>query len=109
MKQYELRWANLPAPIGRRPVLLLTRTPAFAYLNKAIVCEITSVVRGIPQEVVMGKREGLARASVANFDNVHVVPTASLGERIGAVATHREREVKRALGHALGWAELKVL
>ncbi len=109
MKQYELRWANLPAPIGRRPVLLLTRTPAYAYLNKVIVCEITRTVRGIPQEVAVGRREGLTRASVANLDNVHVVPAASLGDRIGAVATHREREVKRALGHALGWAELKIL
>jgi mRNA interferase MazF len=50
MKQYELRWANLPAPIGRRPVLLLTRTPAYAYLNKVIVSEVTSTVRQIPQE-----------------------------------------------------------
>ena len=42
MKQYEIRWANLPAPIGRRPVLLLTRTAAGAYLNKIIVSEVTS-------------------------------------------------------------------
>ena len=102
MKQYELRWADLPAPIGRQPVLLLTRTPAYAYLSKVIVCEITSTIRGIPQEVAVGRAEGLGRTSVANFDNVHVVATAALGERIGAVATQREREVKRALGHALG-------
>lgn len=109
MKQYEVRWANLTAPIGRRPVLLLTHAPAYAYLNKVIVCEITSTVRGIPQEVAVGPREGLARASVANLDNVHVVPTALLGERIGAVSAPREREVKRALGHALGWPELQIL
>ena len=24
MKQYEIRWADLPSPIGRRPVLLLS-------------------------------------------------------------------------------------
>lgn len=109
MKQYELRWANLPAPIGRRPVLLLTRTPAYAYLNKVIVGEVTSTVRQIPQEVAVGHREGLRHASVVNLDNLHVVPTACLGDRIGVVAASREREVKRALGHALGWAELKVL
>jgi len=109
VKQYELRWANLPAPIGRRPVLLLTRTPAYAYLNKVIVGEVTSTVRKIPQEVAIGRREGLRHASVVNLDNLHVVPTACLGDRIGVVAPGREREVKRALGHALGWAELKVL
>lgn len=109
MKQYELRWANLPAPIGRRPVLLLTRTPAYAYLNKVIVSEVTSTVRKIPQEVAVGRREGLRQASVINLDNLHVVPTACLGDRIGVVAPSREREVKRALGHALGWTELQIL
>ena len=109
MKQYELRWANLPAPIGRRPVLLLTRTPAYAYLNKVIVSEVTSTVRQIPQEVAVGRREGLRRPSVVNLDNLHVVPTTCLGDRIGTVAPSREREVKRALGHALGWVELQVL
>ena len=109
MRQYELRWANLPAPIGRRPVLLLTRTAAYAYLSKVIVGEVTSAVRKIPQEVAVGRREGLRHASVVNFDNVHVVPTACLGDRIGALSASREQEVKRALGHALGWTELKVL
>ncbi len=109
MKQYELRWANLPAPIGRRPVLLLTRTAAYGYLNKVIVGEVTSTVRQIPQEVAVGRHEGLRRASVVNLDNVHAVPTSSLGDRIGALSASREPEVKRALGHALGWAELKVL
>jgi hypothetical protein len=37
------------------------------------------------------------------------VPTACLGRRIGIVAPPREREVKRALGYALGWAELKIV
>jgi mRNA interferase MazF len=109
VRQYELRWANLPAPIGRRPVLLLTRTAAYTYLNKVMVGEVTSTIRRIPQEVAVGRGEGLRQSSVVNLDNVHVVPTACLGDRIGAVSASREHEVKRALGHALGWAELKVL
>jgi mRNA-degrading endonuclease toxin of MazEF toxin-antitoxin module len=90
-------------------VLLLSRTAAYQYLNKVIVAEVTTTLRGIPQEVVLDKREGVLRPSVANLDNLHVVPKACLGERIGAVAPAREREVKRALGYALGWPELKVL
>jgi mRNA interferase MazF len=109
VRQFELRWASMPQPIGRRPVLLLSRTSAFAYLNKVIVAEVTSTVRGIPQEILVGKKEGLARPSVINFDNVHVVAKALLGERIGSVPSSREREVKRALGYALDWPELKVL
>jgi mRNA interferase MazF len=109
VRQYEIRWANLPAPIGRRPVLLLTRSSAYPYLNKVIVAEVTSTVRGIPQELSLGQREGLNRASVVNLDNLHVVPQAQLGDRIGALPASREREVKRALGYALDWPELKLL
>lgn len=108
MRQYEIWWADLPAPVGRRPVLLLTRSSAYGYLNKAIVAEITTTVRGIPQEVPVGEPEGLV-PSVANFDNIHVVPKRLLASRIGALSAEREREVKRALGYALDWAELKVL
>ena len=109
MTQYDLVWATLPEPIGRRPVLLLTRPAAYAYLTRIVVAEVTSTVRGNPVEVTLGKREGLARASVANLDSIHVVPRAALGERIGALAPSRHVEVKRALGYALGWAELKSL
>lgn len=109
MRQYEIRWANLPLPIGRRPVLLLTRTSAYAYLNKVIVVEVTSTIRGIPQEVALGKREGLQRLSVANMDNLHVIPKSLLGDRIGVVGAGRESEIKRALGYALDWSELKVI
>ena len=90
-------------------VTLLTRTKAYAYLNKVIVAEVTSTVREIPQEVRVGKAEGLARDSVINFDNIHVVPIAALGERLGRIAPSREREVRRALGCALDWPELRIL
>jgi mRNA interferase MazF len=109
VKQYEIRWANLPPPIGRRPVLLLTRTAGYAYLNKVIVAEVTTTVRDIAQEVKLGRAEGLTRGSVANLDNVHVVPKTIIGTRVGGLAANREREVKRALGYALGWAELQSL
>jgi mRNA interferase MazF len=108
MKQYEIWWADLPAPLGRRPVLLLTRSPAYGYLNRAIVAEITTTIREIPQEVPVGEPEGLA-PSVVNFDNIHVVAKHRLSSRVGVLAVAREREVKRALGYALDLAELKVL
>jgi mRNA-degrading endonuclease toxin of MazEF toxin-antitoxin module len=109
MTQYEIRWANLPAPVGRQPVLLLTRGTAYAYLNKVIVAEVTTTIRGIPEEVAVSAREGLSRPSVVNLDNIHVVPTVLLGDLIGRLPQRRTREVKRALGYALDWPELKVV
>jgi mRNA interferase MazF len=107
MRQYELWWAELPEPVGRRPVLLLTRTPAYEYLARVTVVEVTSTIRHIPEEVPLGPAEGLPKRCVANFDNLHVVPKERLSRRIGALAPHRVSELKRALGHAWDWAELK--
>jgi mRNA interferase MazF len=106
VKQFDIWWADMPEPVGRRPVLLLTRTPALRYLSRAMVAEVTSTVRGIAVEVPLGREEGLTRACAVNLDNVHVVPLRSLAQRIGVIAPARHSEVKRALGHALAWPEL---
>jgi len=107
LRQYDLWWADMPAPIGRRPVLLLSRDAAYEYLTRFIVVEVTSTIRSIPVEVSLGRAEGLNRRSVANFDNMHVVPKTRFVSRIGSLPASRVVEVKRALGYALGWAELK--
>ena len=60
VKQYEIWWASLPLPAGRRPVLLLNRDSAYVYLNKFVVVEITSTVRNIAVEVPLGRAEGLS-------------------------------------------------
>lgn len=106
MKQYEVWWASLPQPAGRRPVLLLSRNGAYAYLNKFLAVEITSTIRRIAVEVPMGRSEGLARRCVANCDNLRTVSRTVLVERIGRLAPARVSELKRALGHALAWDEL---
>jgi mRNA interferase MazF len=108
MRQYDLWWADLPEPIGRRPVLLLSRSSAFEYLNRVMVVEVTSTIRGIPVEVLLGRAEGLTRRCVANFDNVHVIPKRSLAARIGALSPSRVHETRRAMGYALDWPELKI-
>ena len=105
-RQFEIWWVELPEPVGRRPVLLLGRTAAFTYLTRPLVVEVTTTIRGIPQEVSLGKREGLPRPCVANLDALRTVPRACLGPRIGRLAASRHVEVKRALGHVLHWPEL---
>jgi mRNA interferase MazF len=106
MRQFEIWWANLPAPAGRRPVLLLSRNDAYQYLSKFIVAEITTTIRAIPVEVKLGPREGLVSLCVANLDNIRTTARQWLDTRAGALPPSRHREVKRALGFALGWDEL---
>lgn len=109
MKQFEIWWASLPAPVGRRPILLLGRSSAIPYLGRVLVAEVTTTVRAIPQEVTLGRREGLPQRSVANLDAIRTVPVACLTSRIGALAFSRHVAVKRALGHVLHWPELTAL
>jgi mRNA interferase MazF len=109
MRQFEIRWVDLPLPVGRRPVLLLSRTAAYEYLDRVLVAEITTTIRNIPQEVPLGRREGLRQSSVANLDGVRLLDARLIGPRIGQLPVRRQREVKRALGYALDWPELKLL
>ena len=106
MKQYEVWWASLPEPAGRRPVLLLSRTEAYSYLNKFVAVEVTSTIRHIAVEIPLGRSEGLPAKCVANCDNIRTVPRSALTKRIGQLSPRRFAEVKRALGHALAWDEL---
>jgi mRNA interferase MazF len=106
MKQFEIWWADLPGPGGRRPVLLLTRNDAYSYLNKFVTVEITSTIRNIAVEIPVGPVEGLPQVCVANCDNLRMVPKVSLIDRAGVLQRSRWIDVKRALGAALGWREL---
>jgi mRNA interferase MazF len=109
VKQFDIWWARLPEPVGRRPVLLLGRSTALAYLSRVLAVEVTTTIRAIPQEVSLGRREGLARACVANLDALRTIPIDFLEAPIGRLAQRRQVEVKRALGHALHWPELTSL
>jgi mRNA interferase MazF len=106
VNQYEIWWAKLPDPAGKRPVLLLSRPDAYDYLNKFIVAEVTTTVRNIPVEVPLGAREGLSKTCVVNCDNLRTVSRAALVKKAGQLKPARHSEVKRAIGFALGWDEL---
>lgn len=106
MKQFEIWWAELREPAGRRPVLLLSRNDAYHYLSKFVAAEITSNIRQIASEVPLGEAEGLPKPCVANCDNIRMIPKGSLTKCVGELAPKRWIEVKRAVGAALGWREL---
>ena len=106
VKQYEIWWAELPKPGGRRPVLLLSRDDAYAVLNKFVAAEITATVRHIPIEVPLGSIEGMAKPCVVNCDNLRTISKVHLLKKISKLSQKRIHEVKRAVGYALAWEEL---
>ena len=70
MRRGEVWWAKLPLPLGRRPVVLLSRDEAYAVRNAVTVAEVTSTMRGIPVEVELGPDDGLPKKCVVNLDTI---------------------------------------
>jgi mRNA interferase MazF len=102
MKRSEIWWARLDQPVGRRPVVLVSRDLAYAIRANVSVVEITTTIRGIETEVPLGRREGLPRPCVANADNIHTIPKSRLSERAGALGPEKTRALDAALKLSLG-------
>lgn len=99
LAQGQVWWADVDRV---RPVLLLTRTTVAEQLSRVLVAPITTTVRDIPVEVTLGPEDGVADSSVANLDNVQLVPVAWLVQRAGAIAPARWPEVCGAMAHTIG-------
>ena len=91
-------WADLDKV---RPVLVLTRATVAPALRRVVVAPVTTVVRGIPSEVGLGLDEGLVNGSVANFDNVQLVPVTTLLQQVGEVSDDRWPECCAAMAHTM--------
>ena len=102
MRRGEVWWAELPAPIGRRPVVLLSRNAAYRVRALVTVAPVTTRVRSIPTEVALGGEQGLPKPGVANLDSVTTIPKRALANRIAMLSPEKLDEVERALHFALG-------
>lgn len=97
----EVWWCELPA-IARRPVIVLSRDAAIPRLRRALIGPCTTVIRGIPTEVVLQPPEDpIPRLSVVNLDSVESVSLGTLVERLGRLSDERMREVCTALAIAV--------
>jgi len=101
MKRGEVWWANLPLPIGKRPVVLLSRDEAYSVRNAVTVAEVTKTVRGIPVEVLLGPEDGLLRKCAANLDTLMTIRKELLIERISLLRSEKMAEVQKAVKFAL--------
>ena len=104
MRRGEVWWAQLPAPAGRRPVLLLTRDRAIQVRQSVTVAQVTRTVRNIPTEVGLGRGDGMPKACVVNADVILTIPKALLLGRICRLSVDRLDEVDEAVKFALDLA-----
>ena len=80
---------------------MLTRDRAIPVLANVTVAAVTGTIRGLPTEVPVGPRHGLARDCVVNCDNLFTVPKSVLGARRGDLDTVALARLSDALKIAL--------
>jgi mRNA interferase MazF len=80
-----------------RPVLVLTRELVRPHLNTVTVAPIATTVRGLSTEVALGTANGLENQCVVACDHITTIPVAALGEQIGRLLNHQERELRNAI------------
>jgi mRNA interferase MazF len=101
MDRGEVWWADLPQPIGRRPVLVLTRSAAVATRNQVVVAQITRTIHHVASEVALSQADGMPRPCVVNCDVLLTVPKPRLVRLVTKLAAAKMDEIHQALRFAL--------
>ena len=71
-------------------------------LARVTVAPITSTVRGVASEVVLGPGDGMKQTCAVNLHNIMTVPKVGLGRRESQLDARRLQELCAAIGFALG-------
>ena len=103
MKRGEIRWYKFPQPDKKRPVVILTRNSVLEYLGEVTVAPITSTIRDIPSEVILGRRDGMPMDCAINLDHIQTVSKGRIGSVITTLSSEKMAELRSALLFALGF------
>jgi mRNA interferase MazF len=98
----DVRLYNFAPPDKKRPVVVLTRDSAIAYLSTVTVAPITSTIRGVPSEVLLGEEDGMKTPCAVNLHNPVTVSQDRLGRRVAQLSSLRMFEICAALRFSLG-------
>src|SRR5580698_4975314 len=98
----DVRLYSFSPPDKTRPVVVVTRDSAIAYLSRVTVAPITSTIRGVPSEVVLNEQDGMKTPCAVNLHNAVTVSQQRLGKRVAQLSSTRMNEVCAALRFSLG-------
>ena len=101
MHRGEVWWADLPQPVGRRPVLLLSRDAAYRVRTSVTVAVIPRTIRNIPTEVILEQEDGMPAQCVVNLDDILTIPMSRLTERVTSLSSEKMTAVAKAVVFAL--------
>jgi mRNA interferase MazF len=83
-------------------VVVLTRDSIIDRLSRITVAPVTSTIRGVASEVVLGPDDGMKNACAINLHNIVTVPKAGLGRLVVSLEARRLDQVCAAMAFALG-------
>jgi mRNA interferase MazF len=98
----DVRLYRFVPPDKKRPVVVITRDSAIAYLSSVTVAPITSTIRGVPSEVVLNEEDGMKGLCAVNLHNAVTISQNRLGRRVAQLSSLRMREICAALRFSLG-------
>jgi len=98
----DVRLYRFAPPDKKRPVVVLTRDSAIAYLSTVTVAPVTSTVRGVPSEVVLDEEDGMKASCAVNLHHAITVSQDRLGKRVARLASPRMNQICAALRFSLG-------
>ena len=90
-------WWYEPPHTKRRPHLIITRDSVIPYLSDVLAVPATRTRRGIPTEVGLDTQDGMPGDCVLTTDNLTLITTAYLSERITELNTDRMAAVCEAI------------
>lgn len=97
LQQGRVLWATLPPPVGRRPVVVLTRDGALRQLNRITVALCTRTIRNVPTEVVLTPADGVPTTSAVSLDSILTIERSALEGRIADLGHERMMQVFAAI------------
>jgi mRNA interferase MazF len=98
----DVRFYRFAHPDKKRPVVVLSRDSAITYLATVSVAPITSTIRGVPSEVILGQDDGMKAPCAVNLHNIVTVSQVRLGRRVARLNSVRMAEICAALRFSLG-------
>ena len=98
----DVRLYRFAPPDKERPVVVLTRESAVAYLSTVTIAPITSTIRGVPSEVVLDEADGMKKPCAVNLHNMVTVSQQNLGKRVALLSEIRLAEICAAARFSIG-------
>jgi mRNA interferase MazF len=81
--------------------VLVSRNQAYQLRNRVTVIPLTRTVRGLPVELPLGPADGVSRSSVANADDIAIVPKVWIEQYLTTLNPAKLEALEQAIRFAL--------